>query len=87
MKEEYEFLNCPYWRYFNDDPLMHIIINEQFENIRKAFFSLAPDVKNILDFYIIKENDFNGLDIDRYLNMLAEKYFYYYEKRSINNEE
>ena len=80
MDRDYGFLDGDYWKHFNDDPLMHVMINEQFENIRKAFLSLDENAKNILDCFIIKKLHLNNVEVnvDKYIKMLENRYFKFY---------
>ena len=79
---DYGFLDYKYWGSYNINPLTFYIINEQFECIRRAFYSLNEDSKNILDYYIIQRLELYNIDIDldKYLNELRYKYLYFYEK-------
>ena len=78
----YEFLDYKYWGSYNINPLTFCIINEQFECIRRAFYSLNEDSKNILDYFIIQRLELYNIDIDldKYLKELKYKYLYFYEK-------
>ena len=80
MEYNFGFLDGDFWRHFNDDPLMHVLINEQFEVVRRAFLSLDKNTQNILDYFIIRKLNYEGIEVDlkKYIKRLANRYFDYY---------
>lgn len=76
VDNNYEFIDYKYYGLEKYDPLTVLIINEQFEIMRKSFYSLDENIQNILNYFIIERNSSNfiDVDIDKYLNEL--KYIY-----------
>lgn len=76
VDNNYEFIDYKYYGLEKYDPLTVLIINEQFEIMRKSFYNLDENIQNILNYFIIERNSSNfvDVDIDKYLNEL--KYIY-----------
>ena len=72
----YGFIDYKYYGLEKYDPLTVLMINEQFEIMRKSFYNLDENIQNILNYFIIERNSSNfiDVDIDKYLNEL--KYIY-----------
>ena len=72
----YGFIEYKYYGLEKYDPLTVLMINEQFEIMRKSFYNLDENIQNILNYFIIERNSSNfiDVDIDKYLNEL--KYIY-----------
>lgn len=76
VNNNYGFIDYKYYGLEKYDPLTVLMINEQFEIMRKSFYSLDENIQNILNYFIIERNSSNfiDVDIDKYLNEL--KYIY-----------
>ena len=76
VDNNYGFIDYKYYGLEKYDPLTVLMINEQFEIMRKSFYSLDENIQNILNYFIIERNSSNfvDVDIDKYLNEL--KYIY-----------
>lgn len=76
VNNNYGFIDYKYYGLEKYDPLTVLMINEQFEIMRKSFYNLDENIQNILNYFIIERNSSNfiDVDIDKYLNEL--KYIY-----------
>lgn len=78
MVEEYDygFLDYDYYGEYGNDPLFILMINEQFDILRKSFYELDTSTKAILDYFIIQRNSLDNLEInaDECICKLKEKY-------------
>jgi len=75
-KNDFGFLDYDYYGVYYHDPLYVLMINEQFEVLRKSFYCLDEDTQNILDYFIIQRNDVDNIDmdIDKYINNLKRTF-------------
>lgn len=78
MIEEYDygFLDYDYYGEYNNDPLYILMINEQYDVLRKTFYDLEDNSKNILDYFVIQRNKNENIDIniDKYIQELKHNY-------------
>ena len=80
--EKYNFLEYDFYYYRNTNPLLYLIIKEQFETIQKAFLNLDENTRNLLDYFIL--NDYNAnsfsidVDIEKHINKLRKEYLNLY---------
>ncbi len=81
MQKEYDFdfLHCDYWLYYYKDPLWYVLINEQFYWLRIAFYSLDVETQNVLDYFIIQDNDRKNFELDKYIKRLKVAFLKFYE--------
>ena len=78
MNNNFDFSYCDYWKYLNDDPIIHVIFSERYKSIRKAFFSLNGNAKNALYYHVIKGMDCDNRELTKYIDILKEKFLEYY---------
>ena len=78
MIEEYDygFLDYDYYGEYNNDPLYILMINEQYDVLRKTFYDLEDNSKNILDYFVIQrnENENKDVNIEKYIQELKHSY-------------
>ena len=78
----YGFIDYKYYGEYSKDPLYILMINEQYETLRKSFYDLEDDIKNILDYFVIQRNKLENIDlnIDKYICKLKNLYLDNYNK-------
>jgi len=82
MESKYNFLEFEFVHYKNENPLLYLIIQEQYETIRRAFFNLDDNERAILDYFILNENHSNkfemSVDLEKYIKILKKEYMNLY---------
>ena len=78
IDEDYGFLDYEFKYYGNGDPLLYLIIEEQFDTIRDAFYDLGSNTRHLLQYFILNDSRLQGFDIDidlrKHLNNLRKKF-------------